>query len=95
MNPTLEDLRRRMEAAAAAEDFEQARRLRDQISLLRGQPGPAPLPDLDTSRLTRQTPGRMGLGTSDQAMKPPAGWVPPPKPDLMTTGKPRPRKPRS
>lgn len=92
MNIQLDRLQRRMEAAAAAQDFEEAGRLRDQISLLRGA-GDAGAPvDLDTSRLQRQVPGKMGLGTSDQAMKPPEGWVPPKKPDLMTTGKPRRRR---
>jgi hypothetical protein len=28
----------------------------------------------------------MGLGTDQQAHRPPAGWVPPPKPDPMTAG---------
>ncbi|MFZ5792936.1 MAG: UvrB/UvrC motif-containing protein [Pseudomonadota bacterium] len=35
----LADLQARMEAAAAALDFEEARRLRDRISLLRGGGG--------------------------------------------------------
>ena len=35
MTDQLEELRLRMEAAAAAMDFEEARRLRDRISLLR------------------------------------------------------------
>jgi hypothetical protein len=85
MTDALETLRLRMEAAAEALDFEEATRLRDQISLLRGQPD-ADLPaQLDTSRLQRQQPGRMGLGTSEQAVVPPPGWTPPPKPDPMTT----------
>ena len=84
---TLAALRRRMEAAAEAFDFEEAARLRDQISLLRGQPD-AEAADLpDTSRLIRQQPGAMGLGTSEQRVVPPAGWKPPSKPDLMTTGR--------
>lgn len=36
MSKDLEDLRQRMEAAATALDFEEAVRLRDQLSLLRG-----------------------------------------------------------
>ena len=59
----LEHLRLRMEAAAAAMDFEEAGRLRDQLSLLQGQPDASPRDDIDTSRLRRQQPGAMGLGT--------------------------------
>lgn len=81
----LETVRLRMEAAAEAQDFEEAARLRDQYSLLRGQPGAEPPADMDTSRLKRQQPGKMGLGTSEQAMTPPPGWVPPQRPDPMTT----------
>jgi hypothetical protein len=80
----LEALRLRMEAAAAAEDFEEAARLRDQYSLLRGQPGAEIPVEMDTSRLTRQQPGSMGLGTSDQSVTPPPGWKPPPRPDSLT-----------
>ena len=90
----LEDLRLRMEAAAAALDFEEARRLRDQLSLLRGQVDASPLEEIDTSRLQRQQPGAMGLGTSDQKMTPPAGWKPPPRPDPMTSGHKTPRRRR-
>jgi len=75
-----------MEAAAEAGESEEAARLRDQLSLLRGQSNPNIPEDFDTSRLKRQVPGKMGLGTSEQAMVPPPGWTPPPKPDPMTTG---------
>ena len=80
----IEALRRQMEAAAAAMDFETAGRLRDQISVLRG--GGAVV---DTTGLTRQQPGAMGLGTSQQRMTPPPGWVKPKKPDPMTKGRKR------
>ena len=80
----IETLRRQMEAAAAAMDFETAGRLRDQISVLRGGGAVA-----DTSGLTRQRPGAMGLGTSQQRMTPPPGWVKPKKPDPMTKGRKR------
>jgi len=84
------DLRVAMEAAAAAEDFEEASRLRDRISLLRGG---GDIADVDTSGLDRQQAGRMGLGSSQQKMTPPTGWTPPKKPDLMTRGSSkRPRK---
>lgn len=75
-----------MEAASAALDFEEAGRLRDQLSLLQGRPDADPDEEIDTSRLSRQVPGKMGLGTSDQAMVPPPGWSPPSKPDPMTSG---------
>ena len=66
------DLRRRMAEAAAADDFETAARLRDELNSLTG--------------LRRQVPGRMGLGTDQAVYKPPSGWTPPKKPDLMTSG---------
>lgn len=77
------ELRARMEAAAAAADFEEAARLRDQISLLRLGAEGAP----DTAGLTRQRAGAMGLGTSRQQVEPPPGWVKPAKPDPMTRGR--------
>lgn len=87
----MDDLRRRMEAAADALDFEAAKRLRDQLNLLRGGASPDEVKAADTSGLTRQVPGAMGLGTSQQRVTPPAGWKPPRKPDPMTTGRSRPR----
>ena len=82
------DLQRRMDEAAAALDFETASRLRDELSILRGA-GDAGA--IDTAGLTRQQPGKMGLGTSQQRMTPPAGWVKPKKPDPMTGGRSRKR----
>jgi hypothetical protein len=91
MSDPLEDLRRRMDQAAADMDFELAARLRDELSLLRGAD------DLHAgaaltrgSKLRRQQPGAMGIGTSDQKLTPPASWKRPKKPDPMTAG----RKPR-
>lgn len=88
MTGTIEELRLRMEAAAEAMDFEEASRLRDRISLLRGADEDASA-DIDTSGLDRQQPGRMGLGTSQQRVTPPTGWRPPKKPDPMTRGRSR------
>jgi len=85
MTDTLEDLQRKMEAAASALDFEEARRLRDRINLIRGGASAAEVEQADTSGLVRQQPGAMGLGTSRQRPVPPPGWKPPPKPDLMTS----------
>ena len=87
MSRVLEDLRRRMDAAVEALDFEEASRLRDKISLLRGRPDIDTDQEIDTSRLRRQVPGQMGLGTSDQTMTPPPGWEPPKRPDPMTTAR--------
>ena len=89
MIETIADLQRRMDAAATALDFETARLLRDQISLLRGVGEPIDSATLDPTGLTRQRPGAMGLGTSQQRMTPPEGWVKPVKPDPMTTGRSR------
>jgi hypothetical protein len=91
MTDTLDDLRLRMEAAAAAMDFEEAGRLRDRISILRGGTDEAGT-EIDTAGLHRQQPGKMGLGTSQQRMTPPPGWKPPKKPDPMTRGHSRSRK---
>ncbi len=83
----IDELRLAMERAAAAMDFEEASRLRDRISVLRLVDGEAE--DIDTSGLTRQQPGAMGLGTSRQAVTPPAGWVQPKKPDPLTANRSR------
>jgi hypothetical protein len=87
MTSDIETIRLKMEAAADALDFEEARRLRDQLNLLRGDASLDEAQDSDTSGLTRQQPGKMGLGTSQQRMTPPPGWKPPRKPDPMTRGK--------
>ncbi|HEV7288813.1 UvrB/UvrC motif-containing protein [Sphingomonas sp.] len=95
MSDTLETLHKKMEAAALALDFEEAKRLRDRISLMRGGATAVEAKDADVAGLVRQQPGAMGLGTSQQRMTPPPGWKPPPKPDPMTKGSNRrgPRKP--
>lgn len=93
MDDTVEQLRQRMEAAAAALDFEEARRLRDQISLARGARDADTVAE-DLTGLVRQQPGAMGLGTSQQRVTPPEGWRPPPKPDPMTRGRSRGRRPK-
>ena len=92
MTSRIEELRRRMEEAAATMDFEEAGKLRDQISLLRGQDGDADPDAIDPTGLERQQPGRMGLGTSQQRVTPPPGWKPPKKPDPMTKGRSRGRR---
>lgn len=73
MAKTIAELQREMAQAMDHEEYELAATLRDQIAAL--QPG---------SMIRIQQPGQMGVGTDTQAVKPPAGWKPPPKPDLMT-----------
>jgi hypothetical protein len=63
-----------------------ARQLRDRISLMRGGATAAEAGEADTGGLRRQQPGAMGLGTSQQRMSPPPGWIRPAKPDPMTAG---------
>jgi hypothetical protein len=89
MTETLADLYLLMEAASEALNFEEARRLRDRINLVRGGATRNEAAQADTSGLTRQQPGAMGIGTSQQRMTPPPGWSPPPKPDPMTNGRSR------
>jgi hypothetical protein len=70
-------------------DFEEARILRDRINLLRGGTNADDAGVADTSGLTRQRPGAMGLGTGQPRVEPPPGWTPPRKPDPMTHGRSR------
>jgi hypothetical protein len=88
----IEELRRRMEAAAEAMDYEEAGRLRDRLNLMRGGASAAEAAAADTSGLVRQQPGRMGLGTSQAGISRPEGWTKPPKPDPMTRGRSRGRR---
>lgn len=87
MDETIEALQRKMEAAARALDFEEARRCRDKISLMRGGASAAEAEQADLAGLVRQQPGAMGLGTSQQRVSPPPGWRAPRKPDPMTAGR--------
>lgn len=94
MTETIADLQKRMEAAAEAMHFEEARRLRDQINLMRGGATREEAEAADTAGLLRQRPGAMGLGTSQQRITPPPGWKKPQKPGAMTENTGRSRKPR-
>jgi hypothetical protein len=69
----LDDLTRQMTEAAAAEDFERAAELRNQIEALKGP------------TVRKPPPGQMGLGTNIPVAAPPVGWTRPKKPNLMTT----------
>jgi hypothetical protein len=75
------ELTRQMQAAAEAEDFELAVRLRDEIAVLKGQS-----PEIATPQVRRPPPGQMGLGTHIPVVAPPKGWKRPKKPDPMTKG---------
>ncbi len=86
MTESIESLREKMEAAASALDFEEARRLRDMIGMIRGGATVEEAGRAEFAGLKRQQPGAMGLGTSQQQVTPPAGWKPPPRPDPMTSG---------
>lgn len=87
MADTIQNLRHRMEVAAAALDFEEARRLRDMIGLIRGGATVDDAADMDLSGIMRQQPGAMGLGTNQQVVEPPRGWTSLTRPDLMTKGR--------
>ena len=87
MTETLILLQKKMEAAVRALDFEEAKRCRDQIRLIRSGATAAEADEADFSGLKRQQSGAMGLGTSQQRMTTPPGWKPPPKPDLLTSGR--------
>jgi len=87
MSRSIEQLQAQMEAAAAAMDFEEARRLRDRIALVRAGADAEAVDAVDAAGLVRQQPGAMGLGTSQQRVTPPPGWKPPRKPDPMTKGR--------
>lgn len=84
---TVESLRQRMERAALALDFEEAKHCRDQIAMMRGGATQKEAQHADFAGLERQEPGAMGLGTSLQRLTPPVGWKRPAKPDPMTTGR--------
>lgn len=91
MTDTIETLQARMDAAARALDYEEAKRLRDMISLMRSGATAADAEQADLSGIERQQPGAMGLGTRRQRVTPPKGWKPPAKPDPMTSGQHAPR----
>jgi len=94
MTLTIEALQQKMDAAAQALDFEEAKRCRDMINLIRSGATAADAEQADLSGVERQQPGAMGLGTSRQRVRPPHGWKAPVKPDPMTAGRSLPRGPR-
>jgi hypothetical protein len=72
----IEDLERRMAAAAEAGDFETAALLRDAIARIRS----------GESALREQKPGKMGLGSSQERYLADPKKPLPKKPDPMTRG---------
>ena len=89
MTETIASLQQRMDEAVQALDFEEAKRCRDMISLMRGgaTAAEAEAEAADLSDIARQQPGAMGLGAGQARSTPPSGWQPPSKPDPMTSGK--------
>lgn len=76
-NDVIAALEAEMARAVADQDFEFAGILRDRLEAMReGRP--------TGSMLTRQQPGKMGLGTSQEAYVPPKNRTLPTKPDPMT-----------
>ncbi|MES2903219.1 MAG: UvrB/UvrC motif-containing protein [Pseudomonadota bacterium] len=84
MPDSIQVLRSKMRKAADELDFEEARRLRDRINLMLGGASAHDAKIADTAGLTRQQPGKMGLGTGQPRRRPPADWKRPRKPDLRT-----------
>jgi hypothetical protein len=83
----IETLTAEMAEAVAAEDFEKAARLRDELLVLRGEAPAGEGAGRNGSPLVRQPPpGQMGLGTNVPVAAPPKGWTKPKKPDPMTRG---------
>jgi len=79
----IEALTGEMAAAAAADDFERAAALRDEIAVLKGQ---APGSQGGEISVRQPPPGQMGLGTHVPVAAPPKGWRRPKKPDPLTRG---------
>ncbi|MDB5471929.1 MAG: excinuclease subunit [Caulobacter sp.] len=79
----LETFQDQLDRALEAGDTDRAEALRERLEALRNG---------ETSYLRSQRPGAMGLGTSDEVPRRPAGWKPPKKPDPMTTGASRRRR---
>jgi hypothetical protein len=87
INRRIEELTRQMAEAVDAEDFERAARLRDELSVLKGEATAGNATGRNASPLVRQPPpGQMGLGTNVPVAAPPKGWTRPRKPDPMTRG---------
>jgi hypothetical protein len=75
--PTIAELQAAMSAAIEAEAFERAAELRAEIVRRGGE--------VLGSKIRRQVPGAMGLGSDQQVYAPPKGWKPPPRPEPLTS----------
>jgi hypothetical protein len=92
MTDTIRSLQRKMEEAVEALDFEEAKRCRDRISLMRGGASGPEAEQADLRGIDRTQPGAMGLGSGRGRPSPSNDWQRPAKPDPMTTGRARRRK---
>lgn len=97
----ISDLEIAMAEAAAAQNYEEATRLRNVIQVARqaglaaaeqGFEAGADDASADFAGLSRQEPGKMGIGSQVPKRAPPEGWMPPKKPDPMTAGHKRGRR---
>lgn len=91
----LSDLKIAMAEAAAAQNYEEAARLRNVIQVAKqaglaaaeqGFEAEADDAPADFAGLSRQEPGKMGIGSQVPKRAPPEGWTAPKKPDPMTAG---------
>ena len=87
VNDRIENLHRQMKAAGRALDFKEAKRCRDQISLMRGGASADQAEQADLTGLDRSEPGAMGLGTSQSRLSRPENWHLPKQPAPMTYGR--------
>lgn len=69
-------LEKQMGDAVAREDFEEAARLRDKITEMRGEGG--------ESLVRKPPPDQIGMGSGVPVVQRPRNWRPPRKPDPMT-----------
>ncbi|MGC1301539.1 MAG: UvrB/UvrC motif-containing protein [Caulobacteraceae bacterium] len=81
------ELEAQMAAAVEAQDYERAARLRDELARLPKDLAPE-------SKIRRQVPGKMGLGSDQQVYAPPKDWVAPTRPAPLTANQRSRRGPR-
>ncbi len=74
---TIVQLEKQMQAAVEAENFEEAARLRDRISEMRGEAEPG--------LVRKPPPDQIGMGSGMPVVARPKDWRPPRKPDPLTS----------